>query len=74
VTFSPNSGRAYRRNQDDTLDCSLGVSKSLEGNTQNTQNVAALKRDRDQDLAINLDKISNTLSSTTGNRPENVLL
>jgi len=29
------------------------VSKSLEGYTQNTQNVAALKRARDQDLAIN---------------------
>jgi len=29
------------------------VSKSLEGYSQNTQNVAALKRARDQDLAIN---------------------
>ncbi len=29
------------------------VSKPLEGYTQNTQNVAALKRARDQDLAIN---------------------
>jgi DNA polymerase I len=28
------------------------VSKSLEGYTQNTQNVAALKRARDQDLAV----------------------
>jgi hypothetical protein len=28
------------------------ISKSLEGYTQNTRNVAALKRTRDQDLAI----------------------
>ncbi len=28
------------------------VSKPLEGYTQNTQNVAALKRARDQDLAV----------------------
>lgn len=28
------------------------ISKPLEGNTQNTQNVAALKRARDQDLAV----------------------
>ncbi|MBP2251117.1 DNA polymerase elongation subunit (family B) [Halarchaeum solikamskense] len=48
------------------------VSKPLEGYSQNTQNVAALKRAREQELAVHPARISNMWSSTTRNPRETV--